>query len=153
YFDRAMAERVAARIPRNADTLLIGTPTVAAAMARSGRYSELVDVSPHVVQRFPELSDARVRQCRIEDYRIGLSDPDVIVLDPPWYPGTTRTWLLVAHALTNVGSIIYFSLFPDKIRPAAREQRARLLALARSIGKIEVSPDYLQYETPLFEEE
>lgn len=153
YFTRATAESLASLAPSRANVLCIGTPTVAAAFARSGRYIQLIDKSPFVKERFPELTHAGTRTIGIEDVRPGFDEPDFIIFDAPWYYWDIRTWLLCAHGLSRAGTIVLFSLPPENIRASAEAERARLLRLARSIGEVTVAEGALVYETPLFEKE
>jgi hypothetical protein len=153
YFTREVAEYLASEIPPNAESLLLGVPTVAAAMARRSRYAHLVDASPYVNARFPELSSSRVSHTRVEKLSKTFEPPGVILMDPPWYPEVIKAWLLCAHSIANVGTTIAFSLFPTTTRPTARAERRAVLELARSMGGVSVDHGCLRYQTPLFEEE
>lgn len=153
YFTEATAQKLAEHIPPEGNALLIGAPTVAAVLARAHRWVDLIDKSPFVPARFPDLRDARVRTLGIEQVRPGFDHPDFILMDAPWYYTDLRDWLLYAHGLAHPGTDILFSLPPINVREAVEAERSRVLELARSIGSVTVEEAVLTYETPLFERE
>lgn len=77
---------------------------------------------------------------------------DYIFLDPPWYPESYGSWLNVALKLSHPSSSIVFSLFPSLLRPNAAVERKKILENCRSATtKVQLFPDYLEYDIPSFE--
>ena len=78
---------------------------------------------------------------------------DYIFLDPPWYLESYGSWLNVALKLSHPSSSIVFSLFPSLLRPNAVAERKKILENCRNVtAKVQLFPDYLEYDIPSFEE-
>lgn len=78
---------------------------------------------------------------------------DYIILDPPWYDEYYNNWLYQAINMSDVNSKIIFPLYQELLRPNAKNQRNSILNLVKTIGEIELIPNYVAYETPFFERE
>lgn len=77
---------------------------------------------------------------------------DYIFLDPPWYLESYRVWLDVALKLAHSSSSIVFSLFPSLLRPNAITERKDILDKCRNAAtRVQLFPDYLEYDIPSFE--
>lgn len=77
---------------------------------------------------------------------------DYIFLDPPWYLESYGSWLNVALKLSHPSSSIVFSLFPSLLRPNAVAERKKILENCRNVtAKVQLFPDYLEYDIPSFE--
>lgn len=155
YFTVHTAEALARLMPaKDGETLCLGTPTVAAALARRSLRYRLVDANVAVRTRFPELRrGSAVHFAGIARAPQYASAADVLIFDPPWLFHDTLHWLSIAAGVTKVGGVIAFSLFPALTRPHALEERERILAAASRIGEVDVVDGPLVYETPLFERE
>lgn len=153
YFRPETIQFLAERLPPLANVLFIGTPTVAAARARTGQFIRLIDSNPLVTRRFPDLNLANTHIARVENVRRTFDEPDFILLDAPWNFRDVMTWLRIGHAHARPGTTIFTSLFPERTRPTAPSERAQVQALAAQIGKTTLDRSALHYETPLFEEE
>jgi len=129
---------------------LLGTPTVAAAM--SGADVVLVDRSPFICDRFRFLDRAvKVVTSNIEDTDVALG-ADRVLLDPPWYYPQLAQWFgLAAHALAPGGDIL-LPLPGELTRPTARRERLALLEIAAGVGDVELLPQVIEYDIPLFEQ-
>lgn len=77
---------------------------------------------------------------------------DYVFLDPPWYLESYGAWLDVALKFTHSSSSIVFSLFPSLLRPSAMVERKDILDRCRDVAtKVQLFPDYLEYDIPSFE--
>ena len=147
-FDATTAESLSQRIPHGR-TLLMGCPSVAEALADSGREASLIDRQP-----LPDLSP-RVNHVRV-DLRFDLARNngrrfDTVVLDSPWYTDYLEPWLEQARRHAAPGGVIMFSLWPPETRLSASEEATQILELAASFGPTHIDRNALRYVTPKFE--
>jgi dGTPase len=79
--------------------------------------------------------------------------PEVAVIDPPWYEQQTRLFLLRASQLLPAGSYVFSTLPRELTRPAAVSERERLATYARDAGLQvdEVFGGLVEYTMPDFE--
>lgn len=131
--------------------VLIGLPKLASHL----RGFTLIERNPFALIRLPTLLGRG--QVEIADIAAvdttSIQTKEVVAFDPPWYLGETLLWLARAVAMVKLGGYIGFSLFPEGLRPAARNERQLILSAAESVGHVEVYPGALGYSTPLFEVE
>ena len=156
YFDRDSIEFITEVIDAlNSDVLCLGTPSVAAELCRMSQKGSvtLVDADAGVTERFRSLAT-------LDTLHVGELDSfpvdrpySVVVADPPWYLADTFRWLKVARRHTRRGGTIVMPIFPELTRPTASAEREQLFAAAERIGRVELWPNSIVYETPLFEEE
>src|SRR5205814_2540049 len=74
-----------------------------------------------------------------------------VVFDAPWYLDDLVRWLTIASHVCRSGGELLFPLFPEWIRPTARNERFTILDLASQIGRVNVQENFLVYSTPQFE--
>ena len=146
YFTEETSKYLAALLDPEA-SLLLGVPTVANQLAAPT--SVLVDRSPFVRDRFPGLTTAWLR----ED--VSVVQPDgvfrTVLLDPPWNMAELYSWIqLASHAVGHDGTL-FLPLLGECTRPEAADQRFTLLQHLRAAGEVDVFPDIIEYEIPLFE--
>lgn len=156
YFNRDSIEFITEVIAGfDSHILCLGTPSVAAELCRLNQTGSvtLVDADAGVIERFQHLA-------RLDTLHVGELDTfptgraySVVVADPPWYLADTLRWLKVARSHTRRGGTIVMPIFPELTRPTASAEREQLFAAAERIGRPELWPNSLVYETPLFEEE
>lgn len=127
---------------------LLGTPTVAQALAAEDFV--LVDRSPYLLNRFPSLDPARLRNVDIAEWE---SNPGhgAVLLDPPWYAPMLADWLEIALKAVNLDGIVLLPLLGEKTRPSASRERDRVLEFLESTGSVELLPNAIEYDIPLFE--
>lgn len=132
--------------------LLMGAPTLAAALSRESADADLVDRSPFLAGRFPSF---RLRWRR-HDLRAPLGllrSHREVFFDAPWHEDHMSRWLWQASLAVARGGTIVFVLYPELTRARAVDERMRLLFLAERIGRVELLPGCVEYETPRFERE
>ncbi len=153
YFTDGCARELAALLrSRRGKPLLLGAPTVASAMARSGVRATAVDRSPFLGARFGSaLGDLHHVDLRAP---LGfLRAHSVIFFDAPWHADHIGRWLWQASLAVRRGGTVAFALFGPMTRPAARAEREQLLVAAEAIGSVSLLESALEYRTPLFESE
>lgn len=151
YFTEACAAELAGFLkPRFGTALIMGGPTVAAAMRRSGTTPTAVDRSPYLAERF----GSGISEQHLHDLRAPLGflrSHGLVFFDAPWHEDHISRWLWQASYAVSRRGTIAFALFGERTRPTARAERARLLDKASAIGRVSVLEDALHYDTPLFE--
>jgi len=120
--------------------LLCGTASVASELT----HATSVDRNP---SRQPDIL-ADISRDRPVDARF-----DSVLLDPPWYPATTRRWLSWAAAHVDLGARMFCTLWPESTRPSAPSERRVLLDDLASWSTVILHPSTVAYATPLFEAE
>jgi hypothetical protein len=77
----------------------------------------------------------------------------VVVADPPWYPGHMRAFIWAASQLSGQDSVLLLGMPPIGIRPGVRSERWRLISWSQRCGYelTSVEPGRLRYESPQFE--
>lgn len=143
-FTSDAAAQISALIPKHAQTLAIGTPSVARHMEAERRPVTLVDRQPfqNVQNHFP---------IDIHDHGPVRQSFDYAVIDPPWYPEALRYWLAWAASSVRRNGVILAAVWPDYTRPTAPEELADLQGWISLWGEISLPEVSLKYVTPLFE--
>lgn len=132
----------------------LGTPTVASELIGRLPKVRLLDADVGVIRRFPEiLKYGEFIPTPMSTVSQGLEASDVVIIDPPWYPGDVFLWLKAAHGVVRKGGTIILPLFPELTRPSASCERDILLDYCSSIGRLEIELQAATYSTPLFERE
>jgi hypothetical protein len=127
---------------------LLGTPTVANEL-RQQRYL-LVDSSPFVLRRFSAVPAANLMNIRI-DAQTRIGDFSSVLLDPPWYHPHLIDWLAVAFRAVGIGGRLLMPLIGEGTRPSASADRELILRTFSAAGSVEIIPDAVEYDIPLFE--
>jgi hypothetical protein len=157
YFDLPSVRLITNVFPASTTSVVaLGTPTVAAVAAESVPQVTLVDVSPRFCPPdLPPWVDGKsvetVSQNLDEKPYEGTGDADVVVMDPPWYIESYRTWLHSAVASCRVGGLIAVALPQVLTNRRSVPERAEILELLRFIGPVDVMENVLTYVTPSFE--
>jgi hypothetical protein len=151
YFTPNTAADFLSIIPRRGKVICLGTPTVAAACIRRGTKAALIDASPFVVWRFPELRQTEPLLIADVSAAVSVDCAPTVVFDAPWRANEVLRWLRVASELVVRGGTVAFALFGESTRPSAGRERDEILAMAEMIGRVLVHPGAVQYTTPHFE--
>jgi hypothetical protein len=153
YFSDESARNLASEfISPNKFSLLLGSPTIAQIAFKRGADFALVDSNPFVNLRFPDLK-GRLHYSAVEQLNGTFPNPSAIFFDAPWYLPRILYWLAKSSQLASKHSIIAMPLFPSMTRPAAAAERRVILRVAASIGRVELVPDCIAYDAPLYETE
>ncbi len=129
---------------------LLGTPTVAARL--DGSDSVLVDQSPFIRDRFNFFNDGvKILRSKVDVADVG-SGFDKVLLDPPWYVPELLDWFALGTRAVSPGGQILLPLLGELTRPTAQQERRALLRLAARVGDVEVIPQAVEYDMPLFEQ-
>jgi hypothetical protein len=75
----------------------------------------------------------------------------IVLLDSPWYLRDLLTWINFAINTFKDLSVLYFSLWPELVRPSALHERQFILGRLERFGAVRIWKDYLSYDVPLFE--
>lgn len=152
-----LASHIADQGPRIA---CLGTPTVFWRLRHMGADAVLMDRNPGLLQTLERSDQDRFRLMdlldpeapnRAREESSGLFD--VVLLDPPWYVDHTAAWIARALRLLRPGGHLILTLFPDLVRPSARNERSQLTSLMERLGSFCFLPFRASYTTPLFEHE
>jgi hypothetical protein len=146
YFTDETSRTLADSVPHGS-SLLLGVPTVAAAMKEPG--SLLIDNSPFILRRFPR-SATRWIKADVRTVKPGAGY-DAAVVDPPWCMAALYGWMWTASQAVRPGGVIYAPLLGECTRPAAARQRDLLLEYLSASGEVTVDRDLVEYAVPLFE--
>lgn len=153
YFSEESARNLAKEfISTKKFSLLLGSPTIAQVAFRRGADFALVDSNPFVNLRFPHLR-SRLHYSSVEQLSAAFARPSTIFFDAPWYLPRILFWLAKSSQLANRQSIIAMPLFQSMTRPAAAAERRIILRIASRIGEVELVPDCIAYDAPLYETE
>ena len=144
---------------RDQPVALIGTPGLCAHLLEHGPVGRPFSFlgEDNVVSE--ELRRRAVREVAEISFTACDADPgpggtaDAVIIDPPWYADYIRPLLRMAAAACRVGGHVLVSLPPEGVRPSARVDRQRTLALAQRLGlrAVTCEPGTLAYDTPFFE--
>lgn len=148
YFTEASARALAERFG-SGHLLGLGVPTVVAA----AKTATLVDRDPaRIRQRFGAAIASIVSlDLGAASTIADLGRFDAALVDPPWYAPHPLRWLALAAGAVHRGATVAMVLPPVLQRPAARDERRRVIAFARRFGEVTLQADAVRYETPRFE--
>lgn len=148
WFFTPQTSRALAGLLGDANACLLGSPTVANEL-RSGRFT-LFDSSPFVLRRFPRISASDL-VTTIIDRETRAPRSAAVLLDPPWYWPWLADWLAVAFESLGGHGRLYMPLLGEGTRPSAEADRVTILDILASAGQVEILPDFVEYDVPLFE--
>jgi len=131
-------------------TLVVGAPSIAAELLKIGRTFESIDRQPPYMP---------VPACRWHslDLRydpvstLNLGSFSAAILDPPWYPEDTQSWVSQIIPLVKEGGVLLVSVWPSDVRDAAGRERLDFAREAKKFGQVDIEENALRYLTPLFE--
>lgn len=137
-----------------------GTPTVFWRLRHHGADATLFDRNDGLVQYLrPEdraqihLQDLLRSDSGMQFKSGGNTKYDVVLLDPPWYVDHMVIWIAKALQFLRPGGHLVLTLFPGLIRPTAVDERAQIMSVLESLGRVTFLPFSALYTTPLFEHE
>jgi hypothetical protein len=157
YFDLPSVKRIVSHFPPGTTSVLaLGTPTVAAIAASDIEEVTLVDISRRFwsKSRPAWLDVSRVERILhdLDDKPYdGISDADVVVMDPPWYIENYRAWLFSAIMACRPGGLIAVALPQLLTNRRSLPERQQIIKLLENIGPVTIKYDELTYVTPSFE--
>jgi hypothetical protein len=127
--------------------VLLGTPSLTALLRARNVPVALLDRNP------AHSTGSDAKQCDFRGMEAQFTAPrgNVVLLDAPWYPEELGAWLRFATSKVEGAELLAFSLWPADTRPSAGAERDELLGKLKTIGRVEVRPDALLYDVPLFE--
>ncbi|MBX9840715.1 MAG: hypothetical protein K2Z80_02785 [Xanthobacteraceae bacterium] len=151
YFSSDTADWLAREfISKKYFSIFLGTPTVAQRALAFRSDFTLVDSNQLVGLRFPELRKF-THYNTVEQLRGDFPRPSLVMFDAPWYLPRMAHWLSKASLLSTKSTTIVMPLFPSLTRPAASRERSTILELAQAIGRVELVPNCVSYDSPLYE--
>lgn len=153
-----LGDRVAELVGGSGAVALLGVPTLVEALA--GRVAQLVlfDNNAAVLAalgaiepRSSELVLADLGSTETSARWLGAAN--LVVCDPPWYPGALEAFLAAAERVVEPRGLILLSVPDELVRPSAHAELVALLDLAERLGLTleSVEPRALRYRTPFFE--
>lgn len=140
---------------RSAKLLAVGAPTVALQYSRLYGEATAVDIDRDLKTVW---SAAKALTIVIGDIyepspSLPVSEYDVAIVDPPWYPEDLEAFLSFAIRSVRVGGNIFCSLPPRMTRPTVVSERQTLLStmMAAGVEFVSLSPQATEYYVPPFE--
>ncbi|WP_439880933.1 hypothetical protein ACSX1A_17500 [Pontibacter sp. MBLB2868] len=134
---------------------LLGAKTLYPLLINKGYPAKLYIKSSSLIK---ELKDAGFEHGLIEadllnPIKESLKVFSAVIADPPWYNEFYEAFMLRSSELLHIGGKLYLSVLPELTRPSAKEDRARIIELASSMGLVFIDEleGELSYETPRFE--
>jgi hypothetical protein len=146
-FDADTVRNMSLQIPLGR-VLMMGCPSVAAALASAGREVSLVDIQP--IDPCARIIYTRA-DIRFERLHNSPEQFDTVVIDSPWYIDYLKPWLIQARLCAGFGGLLMFSLWPSDTRPSASDEIKEILSLANSFGSVVIERGVFRYLTPKFE--
>jgi hypothetical protein len=153
-FDEKTAQELASALisaTRDGDEiLLVGTPTVAVALAATSVDRRVRFVGPG------DCVTAAIAAL-FEPDRLALDESNVPsaaagVIDPPWYVGPVRAMLGICARGCKAGAPIWMVVPPVGARPDAARDHQAFIGIADGLGlRVTSSKGTVHYRTPLFE--
>ena len=139
-----------------APTAFLGAPTVGFHYAHwMATPSTILDVDRDLIDSLILPHHARkIRYDAAGDVPSDLAHQySVVLIDPPWYPDSTRLFLARAHQLLVPDGFILCVLPSRLTRPGVVEERSRLLSelLTAHVEVVALESDYITYRVPEFE--
>jgi hypothetical protein len=130
------------------NVLLVGCPSLAPRLVRRARKVLLVERNPNYA-----CDDESIRvvyaDLRFDSPALAGHFTQAFV-DPPWYPQELLHWINFGLSQIEIGSFVFFSLWPESVRPSAREEHRKILSAMSKVGRLVQLGD-ITYELPLFE--
>lgn len=134
---------------------LFGTTTLFPILAASGADVMLYDKSKSLLNDLVSVGfkTGLVHHDLFLPVKNNASKVDLVVADPPWYSDFFKAFTLRAAEILKDEGLLFLSVLPWLTRPSALEDRSKLLEFATDSGFviIEVVPNTLRYQTPIFE--
>ncbi|MGR5146471.1 hypothetical protein ACQKP8_08005 [Photobacterium alginatilyticum] len=143
-FDEETVDKLVKLLIENQLTLSMGVPSILRMCHELENQIYLVDRQPLHWSKFHSTMDPDIDLPLDERFHSAI-------IDPPWYLQNTVRWISWSAQHLKPGSKIYVSLWPEYTRPSATKERMRLFEWMNDWADFEVWPEYLRYETPLFE--
>jgi hypothetical protein len=139
----------------NDTVTLLGAPSVLrlAIERKYPRQMILLDSNPLITGYLGEAASARVVRCDIGNDQLPDATSSVVIVDPPWYEESIRSFLWAASRLCTIGGRVLVSVPPIGTRPGIDQERVNFLSWARQTGLalIRMESGVLPYISPLFE--
>lgn len=148
-FSVSTRERLAEQIAAYRRPLLLGVPTVALELQAQGRGFILADRQPLWRQYLPSQVVVDISA----SHTLSLpAVPDVVLIDPPWYPDETMHWINVALRSTRYSVPIWVATWTQTTRANGATEQQELLTRLSRLGAVTLDEATLSYDTPLFEQ-
>jgi len=129
--------------------ILMGVASLERTLRNRGMAVKLLDRNPAIQDA--AMVDFRGNSTRVATQFHRLMKNPVIFLDSPWYLDDLLAWINFAIDTVDEISALYFSLWPELIRPNASHEREFIVESLETFGPVRIWKDYLFYEVPLFE--
>jgi hypothetical protein len=155
-FDEATTRSLLQRFGQQGQTVMIGTPTLAAAGYKFGISGPilLLDSNASAIRSLASTSSTIRTLCiDVEHDELPAFRAATVIVDPPWYEQSIAAFLWAAARLCTRGGLVV-ACFPGiGTRPGIREERNRLIEGAEKAGLLHVRTEagVLSYVTPPFE--
>ena len=159
YFTNNTCEKISKLINWSvANILMLGTPRLFEFfyVKYPGIKMTLVDFDIRVMNEMKRRYSGSNIQFIIEDINskdfIISGQYDIVFLDPPWYREHYDKWLYEANKYLKESGTIFFPVFQELLRPAARKERMEIIKyLQEAYLDTMLLTDFIEYDIPLFE--
>ena len=151
-FSRGSGVQFADYTNPSGNILLVGCPSLAPILGELGCSGQLVERNPNYASGSENFSvvyaDLRFDFPVLhESARFNLS-----IVDPPWYPQELLHWTNFGLSQVEIGGSIFFTLWPESVRPSARSEHRQVLTAMSKVGRLEQFGN-VSYQLPHFERE
>ena len=153
-YDWRFTEDTIARLADHAESadriLLAGCPSLAYVLGKIGRRGQLVERNPNygdVGENFSVVyADLRFDYPMLQE----AGQYDQSFIDPPWYPQELLRWVNFGLSQLRQGGALLFTLWPESVRPSARDEHRQILKAMSDVGRLEILKN-VTYQLPFFE--
>jgi hypothetical protein len=141
---------------RSCRVALLGAPSLFLELLRGKSQAVLFDRNPIVISylRRAGFTGKAIQQDMFAALPRRVGTFGAVLADPPWYLDFYKAFILRASELLRTDGIFLLSMLPWLTRPNATDDRTEILRFANEAGfhLFGVLPNFLEYETPHFEE-
>lgn len=159
FTSRALSNLMHLLLPvrnRSSRVALLGAPSLFLELSRRSKGEPvLFDRNPALISRLRRagLNGSAVQQDMFSDISRRVGAFDTVFADPPWYLEFYKAFILRASELLRIDGVFFLSMLPWLTRPNATQDRTEILRFANEAGfhLFSILPEFLEYETPHFE--
>jgi hypothetical protein len=136
-FAEETAMRLAEFVSSGTNVLLVGCPSLAPVLANNGLSGQLIERNPNYITPDKSFNVVHADLRFASPALVGSGHFSHAFVDPPWYPQELLHWTNFALSQIENGGSVFFTLWPETVRPTARDEHRRILATVSEVGRLE----------------